>query len=157
MKNQYFGDFYDYYKYGLLRQLSSHGQLSTAICWMLTKDDSRRDGHRIDYLNDPESWRKFDPAVFNQLRLQVLERKVRNVEGIQNSGLLPNSSFYSDSLTDDPNERREYFNGFLDFARGAGLVFFDPDNGIEINSVKYGKRHSSKYIYWTEIEVTVQT
>ena len=152
MKNQYFGDIYDYLKYSLLRRLAGQGKIPTAICWMLTEDDGRPDGRRIDYLNEPERWRKFDPAVFKYLQRQVLEHKARNVQGIQDSGLLPNARFYSDLLTDGPIERREYFDGFLGFARGSTLAFFDPDNGIEIKSVKHGKRHSSKYLYWTEIE-----
>jgi hypothetical protein len=44
MKNQYFGDINDYHKYGLLRQLGKGGQLTTAVCWMLTPDDGRSDG-----------------------------------------------------------------------------------------------------------------
>ena len=42
MKNQYFGDMYDYIKYGLLRQLSGCGKVSLAVCWMLTENDDRR-------------------------------------------------------------------------------------------------------------------
>jgi hypothetical protein len=31
------------------------------------------------------------------------------------------------------------------------LIFFDPDNGIEVKSVPKGRKRSSKYIYWDEI------
>lgn len=152
MKNQYFGDIYDYLKYGLLRQLSCYGQVSTAICWMLTEDDGRRDGHRIDYLYQPEKWSKFDPALFKHLRRQILERKLRNVRAIEERHLLPNSRFYSDGLTDDPTERHRYFEKFLEFARVAALVFFDPDTGVEVKSVKYGRKGSSRYLFWDEVE-----
>ena len=40
----------------------------------------------------------------------------------------------------------------MDIAQGCELVFFDPDNGIEVDSTKYGRRNSSKYLYWHEIE-----
>ena len=43
MKHQYFGDIYDYLKYSLLRQLSPDGEISTVVCWLLTKDDERGD------------------------------------------------------------------------------------------------------------------
>ena len=88
MKNQYFGDIHDYIKYGLLRQLSGHGKLSTAVCWMLTQNDERQDGRRIAYLREPESWRGFDPPLFDCLRSAVLDRNLRDVEILENSGLL---------------------------------------------------------------------
>jgi len=62
MKNQYFGDINDYGKYGLLRILAGFGELKIAVCWMLTPDDGRRDGRLIQYLKQPEKWRKYDPS-----------------------------------------------------------------------------------------------
>ena len=32
------------------------------------------------------------------------------------------------------------------------LVFLDPDNGIEIKSKPYGRKDSSKFLYWHEIK-----
>lgn len=152
MKNQYFGDIYDYIKYGLLRQLSSYGKLSTVVCWMLTQNNKRRDGHRTAYLRAPGSWRRFDPPVFDCLRTAVFDRKERNVRAIEKSGLLPECRFYSKLLTDGFAERRKYFDAFLDSARGKELVFFDPDNGLAVKSVKYGQKGSSRYIFWHEIK-----
>jgi hypothetical protein len=154
MKNQYFGDIYDYVKYGLLRQLSCHGTLSTAVCWMLTQNNERQDGHRVDYLREPEKWRRFDSPLFDCLRMAVLDRKVRNVDVIENSGLLSNSRFYSKLLTDSFTERSNYFDEFRNFAQGAELVFFDPDNGLEVRSVKRGKKGSSRYLFWEEMAGT---
>ena len=71
MKNQYLGDVYDYIKYGLLRQLNCRGRVSAVVCWMLTENDDRRDGNRVNYLKEPEAWRAFDPPVFDRLRQQV--------------------------------------------------------------------------------------
>ncbi|CAA9432540.1 MAG: hypothetical protein AVDCRST_MAG37-733 [uncultured Rubrobacteraceae bacterium] len=51
MKNQYFGDVSDYRKYGLLRVLSSEGEISTGVCWMLTPSDGRTDGRKLEYLD----------------------------------------------------------------------------------------------------------
>jgi len=31
------------------------------------------------------------------------------------------------------------------------VVFFDPDNGLEVPSVPYGARASPKYLYWREL------
>ncbi len=151
MKNQYFGDIYDYIKYGLLRQLSCYGKVSTAVCWMLTKNDDKRDGHRVNYLQQPAAWRGFDPPMFDCLRTAVLDRKERDVGVVEKSGLLPNTTFYSHLVTDAPDERCRYFDGFLEFAHGRELIFFDPDNGLEIKSVKYGRKGASRYLFLREV------
>ena len=151
MKNQYFGDIYDYIKYGLLRQLNCYGKVSTAVCWMLTQNDEKRDGHRVDYLREPGRWRCFDPTVFDCLRSAVLDLKERNVRVVEKSGLLPNTTFYSHLLTDGSDERRRYFDEFFKLSRGRQLVFFDPDNGLEIKSVKYGRKGASRYLFLREV------
>ena len=151
MKNQYFGDIYDYIKYGLIRELSRQGKVSTAICWMLTPNDERRDGHRVSYLGDPERWRRYDPAVFDSLHSAVLELGERNIGVLENSGLLPNATFYSHLLTDRSDERRRYFDEFLRLSHGKELVFFDPDNGLEVKSVKYGQKGASRYLFLREV------
>lgn len=35
---------------------------------------------------------------------------------------------------------------------GCDLLFFDPNNGIEIPSRAMGQKDSSKYIYWQELK-----
>ena len=151
MKNQYFGDIYDYIKYGLLRQLSCCGNVSTSVCWMLTENVDRRDGRRVNYLQEPEAWRTFDPPVFDCLRTAVLDRQERNIRAVEDSGLLPNTSFYSRLLTDGSDERRRYFDSFLESSQGKELVFFDPDNGLEIKSVEYGRKGASRYLFLREV------
>jgi len=152
MKNQYFGDINDYKKYGLLRLLNGCKQIRTAVCWMLTPNDSRPDGHRIDYLRQPEKWGGFDPVVYQFLREQVIERQIRNVNTLESSNILPTCRFYSGVIQDSPSSRREYLQRFLEFAHGTGLAFFDPDNGMEVKSVPFDRKYSSKYLYWTEVE-----
>ena len=151
MKNQYFGDFHDYIKYGLLRQLILDGTITTTVCWMLTENDDKKDGHRINYLKEPTVWRDFDPVLFDCLRDAVLENNTRDLMIVEESGILPNTDFYSNALTDSSEERYKYFDGLMDFALGRPLVFFDPDNGLEVKSVKYGQKGASRYLYLHEI------
>ena len=80
MKNQYFGDVNDYRKYGLLRLLAGQAGLSVAVCWMLTPDDGRNDGRFTEYLQQPERWRAYDPALFDTLREMVARREVARQE-----------------------------------------------------------------------------
>ncbi|HUS69153.1 MAG TPA: hypothetical protein VM075_00055 [Anaerolineae bacterium] len=152
MKNQYFGDINDYRKYGLLRALTGHGQINTAVCWMLTPDDGRMDGSRTTYLSRPAEWRYRDPQLFDHLELVVLRSGVRNVVEIETSGILASCTFISDMVPDDGVARGLYFQRAMDLARGCDLVFFDPDNGIEVKSKPYGRKDSSKYLYWHEID-----
>ena len=154
MKNQYFGDINDYKKYSLLRLLSGNGQIETVVCWILTEDDSGSDGKHIRYLERPEIWRSYDPIVYEHLRKHVIDNGIRNVDIIERANVLPNCRFYKELIQDDMNSRDEYFDKFLKFAEGADLVFFDPDNGFEVKSVPRGKKKSSKYIYWNEVEAS---
>jgi hypothetical protein len=151
LKNQYFGDVNDYRKYGLLRALTN-GELKTAVCWMLTPDDGHGDGGFIDYLEQPEKWCHFDPPLFHHLEQTVLHGGVRSVCQIENSDLLASCCFLSKFVPDDRGARADYHKRAMESARGCDLVFFDPDNGIEVKSKPYGRKGSSKYVYWHEIE-----
>jgi len=152
MKNQYFGDINDYKKYSLLRNLGDKGKISTVICWLLTLNDLKPDGHRIHYLKEPERWRQFDPAVYDFLYKQVIEHRIRRVDSLESNNILPNCRFYSEIVKDNPDSREEYLQRFLEHSHGADLIFFDPDNGIEVKSVPFGRKNSSKYLYWAEVE-----
>ena len=152
MKNQYFGDINDYRKYGLLRILISGGEIRTGVCWMLTPDDGLGDGSRIGYLSQPEEWRDLDPQLFDHLEEVVLHRGLRDVAQIENSNILPWCSFFSELVPDDREARAFYHKGAMDSAQGCDLAFFDPDNGIEVQSKPCGRKGSCKYLYWREIE-----
>lgn len=154
MKNQYFGDINDYKKYSLLRLLGGNGQIETVVCWGLTEDDTGTDGRRINYLEKPETWQKYDPIVYQHLREHVHDKGIRDVDVIERGNILNNCRFYSEIISDDSRSRDQYFDKFFEFAEGADLVFFDPDNGLEVKSVPRGNKKSSKYIYWTEVEAS---
>jgi hypothetical protein len=156
MKNKFVGDINDYHKYGLIRMLTENPVVPTTVCWMLTPDDSKTDGGKLDYLLKPNIWRKYDPVFFDVLRDMVIMQEQRSVQIIENSGLLPACVFFSQYLKSDKQAEREaYFREFdlyLENAEKAGreskLVFFDPDNGIESPKAKPNKKI---YIYWEEI------
>jgi len=151
MKNQYFGDVNDYLKYGLLRCFSEAG-LRIGVCWMLTPDDGRSDGGKIGYLSKPERWRCYDPTLFDSLS-KAVRKNNRLVRYIQNSALLPNASFFNSPVPDDQGARKRWLNRSLRTLGDADLLFFDPDNGIEIKSTSCGRRDSCKFLFWDEIQI----
>ena len=150
MKNQYFADINDYRKYGLLRTLAGD-LLRTTICWMLTPDDQRTDGLLISYLEDPAQWRHFDPELFDTLKSCILQPNDRSVDLAESNHIISGVNYYSKILPRPKNERQQYFNELWEVAAGQDLMFFDPDNGIEVKSVPPGTKRSNKYVYWNEL------
>jgi len=146
MKNQYFGDVNDYKKYGLLRILSGNSSIRTGICWMLTEDNDLNDGKFTDYLQKPQKWKAFDPILYESLNECLSNIESRNVSWAEIQNLVPSAKFFSKILTDNALERQPYFQQFLSIAKGCELIFFDPDNGLEVKSVSYGNKDSCKYL-----------
>ena len=134
MKNQYVADINDYKKYLLIDDLS-HYYNSIDVCWMLTADDKRKDGRKVSYLFNES--KRCDKEIYDYLRDLVL-RGIRNIEVIEQGCILPVRKYYKQlddiNLEDMPE-----------------LLFLDPDNGIEVNSVSYGKSGSDRYVYFRDM------
>src|SRR5712692_8440713 len=130
MKNQYFGDKRDYFKYGLLEALAtsvdSIDQLSCV--WMLTPPVANNDGRKA-FVPHPE-----------------LTRLTAFVQSCQANGIADvaemkryfgDQAFRFFSYGDGadcyftPMNRSDYFRDIPDLALRKSLVFFDPDNGLE--------------------------
>jgi hypothetical protein len=157
MKNQYFADINDYRKLGLLRTLSGLGEIRTAVCWMLTSNDARSDGRFTRYLEQPERWRACDPPLFDSLAACLAEPGKRAVTWAADHELLPAACYFADVLEDGLTARRQYFDRFEALSAGSELVFFDPDNGLEVKSVRAGGKNYSKYLAWPELERPYQS
>jgi hypothetical protein len=150
MKNQYIGDINDFHKYALLRSLGGAMEGRVRICWMLTAPDDRSDGLRLGYLDDPPQFRAFDTTLFDVLK-RLVSNDERSIETLEASLILSGASFHSQILTDDREARESYFASLQTTLEPNELVFFDPDNGMEVPSVRKGTRKSAKYIYWEEL------
>lgn len=150
MKNQYVADINDYRKYGLIRMLSDGGKIRTGVCWMLTPNDNRTDGKFTQYIYAPEIWKKYDSNLFDSLKNSLLNGD-RNVQYIEDTDIIPNAIYHNDILSDNTKERSGYFAKMQDRLKSADLIFFDPDNGIEVKSRPYGRKNSSKFLYWDEL------
>jgi hypothetical protein len=164
MKNQFFGDVNDFRKYGLLRVLTgctdskndyNNVELTLAVCWMLTTNDDSSHGGKTSYLSIqiPNIYSNLDYYLFNYfVELDIANGKNRNVKHAQNDRCLPmRSLFYSQHIFSERRERTEYFNNFLNQAKEFDILFYDPDNGMNVKSHRYGTKHSNKFLYWCEL------
>lgn len=148
--NQYVGDINDYRKYALLRALSAGGLNRVAVCWMLTLDDGGADGGKLAYLNQPDGHRRFDPELFDTLAHAASEPDRRRLQNIEDSGTIANALYYNETLPGDVPGRAAFMERCGSEFRDAELVFFDPDNGLEVSLPK-GRKNSSKYLYLDEV------
>lgn len=151
MKDQYFGDVNDFRKYGLLRALVLPDRLRLGVCWMLTEPDGKTDGNFLAYLSKPKTYRHSDPELFDWLKYRIDVARDRRTACIEKSDLLGSASFQPSILTDGGSERSKYFSECATRFAGRDLIFFDPDNGLEVRSALRGCKDSRKYLYWDEV------
>jgi hypothetical protein len=155
VKEQYVGDVNDYRKYALLRLLGRSG-LRLGVCWMLTPPDGRSDGNKLGYLDQP-AYERHDPELFALLRRVKDAADARRLMLIEGSGILPETIFVNTIVPDTLFERQMWFGQASKILAETDLVFFDPDNGIEIKTVAIGRRNSSKYVYRDELAATYRS
>lgn len=150
MKNQYVGDVNDFAKYQLLRVAEAHFA-QILVAWMLTAEDGRSDGGHTSYLSNP-AHEATDPELFKALASLVADGR-RSVAAIETAGVLPGCTFHSELMPDGDRHRMRYFEALADQAGPDTLVFFDPDNGLEVPSVSMGARGAERYLYWNELKL----
>lgn len=152
MKEQYVGDVNDYRKYALLRLLGRSG-LKLGVCWMLTPDDGRTDGNKLRYL-DQATHQRHDPELFALLRRVKDEPDARRLILIESSDLLHNAVFDNSIVDDQLAARQLWFRQAMHMLADCDLVFFDPDNGLDVVSKAKGTKNSSKFLYRDEVATT---
>ena len=151
MKIQYFGDVNDYRKFALLRLLASQARYKIGVCWMMTEPDERRDGNNRSYRERPDTWRGYDPELFDALKAIPCSPKEDDQQRVEKKGLIP-GAIYNENLTPDAlTERKKFHHDCMATLAAADIVFFDPDNGLEIRSRPKGRKGSNKFVYHDEI------
>ena len=148
MKDQYVGDVNDFAKYQLLRLCEPLFE-RLIVAWMLTETDGRGDGARIGYLQDPGRG-ELDIELFGALG-EIVSSGRRSVTAVEESGVLGEAEFHSGPMPAEREGRSAYFSALGELAGPGSLLFLDPDNGIEVASVAAGRRHSERYVYWSEL------
>ncbi len=156
MQDQYFGDVGDYAKYKLLRYIVKT-KLRLGVHWYLTPNrlGNASDGRHIQYLEQPDLYRKYDSELFDLLHDRVHDGR-RCVCEIESSGLVP-ASYWSVALNytcTNIAERRvlrqTWHENALKATKDAEVVFVDPDNGLEVQAGPHTLK-GPKYAYYDEL------
>jgi hypothetical protein len=134
VKNQYFGDKRDLFKFTLLETLVDEipGIEALTCVWLLTPPASNNDGNRHFRAQTAQS----ELGAFLKRCLDAGRRDVREFAQYM-AGRSANYVSYGDSpinyFTSD--SRSTYFDGIPANGLRRAVVFFDPDNGLEPRSV----------------------
>jgi hypothetical protein len=164
MQDRYVGDVGDFAKYGLLRRLagrSGERKIRLGILWCLFPDETHNnDGRHISYLGKPE-FEALDDVLLRALQ-EIVASGRRSISAVSSSGVFSDGTVFCDAATVAPHplrlsqsSRMQYRTEWLDRCFRAtekcDLVFFDPDNGVEVASVPKHHSNAGKYIYWDEL------
>jgi hypothetical protein len=162
MQYRYTGDIGDYGKYVLLKTLAG-SDLRLGVVWYLNPyEEGSADGKFIEYLSEAEeSWyRPADPRVFDALK-RIVGGDGRRVSSVRSEMILPiNTIFHESPLdyakfrlgVDRRRAREEWSLSAFNNAIEAKVVFFDPDNGLEVKSRGPYTKLGAKYTYEAEIQ-----
>lgn len=162
MQNKYAGDVGDFGKFGLLRHLSR--ERAIGVVWYLYSNEHNGDGGHVDYVND-QRYLICDPLLIRTLS-RVIECKPRSVNQLEQACLIEKAQYHSELLSyasfssraftrRGRSERLAHREAWLDRAietvRGCDIVFLDPDNGLEVQSIARHALKGPKYVFRDEV------
>ena len=169
MRNEFFGDVRDFYKYGILRTLQdaledwdASGERKILIVWMLSANGGKKNNKksRFVYLEDQYEcfYRDYDEDIYVFLRKNLKEEeKVPDVRLIEDSGIFNHKRvvFFREKVPTHgfaSGKRKEWQGKIIreiDRTK-AVLVFLDPDTGIRLHPRGY--KYPFKYASLEEIK-----
>jgi hypothetical protein len=174
MQNRFVGDIGDFGKYGLLNFICRNGEKSKerfrlGINWYLFQPDPNDREMRLDHGNfigylkpsriNEQKFRTCDPNLYCKLQT-IVDANIRKVSTIEKINILPSGTCFFSKLisynyTKDKENRLRYRDSWIDeslnMLSSCNLIFYDPDNGIEIESVKKHHKRAGKYVFYDEI------
>lgn len=153
MKNQYFGDIRDLFKYDLIQKIMEQCPTLRQFAFipMLTANDDRTDGNRR--VIDDKRMQGRPGSENNELKtflrkFDEVSSKERDFRVIQNyfTGTRIQTEIYDPTPRYFENrERKKYFSNIPGTILESALVFVDPDNGLQV------KTPSRKHILYSEV------
>lgn len=149
MKNQYFGDRRDLFKYDLLLDLvTAHGGGRLAFVPMLTPNDGSGEGQ---LKQADRRYRRGELFTFLKTCLNTQQRDIRKLRELMPRFGVEFLPFRDDEFF-DPASRLEYFNAVPSEHLRDSVVFIDPDIGLETGTHSYMRRRGlEKYLLYSEL------
>ncbi|MCC4771904.1 hypothetical protein FXV91_17565 [Methanosarcina sp. DH2] len=152
MKNQYFGDLRDLFKYDLILHILDRIDLQQlTFIPMLTKNDSLNEGNKRDFCNakscnSPGTGNGELVKFLEQYKdVTVDERSIGYIESHFNSAGHKISIYNGQKgLYFEQQVRKKYFSGIPDESLIKSLIFIDPDIGLEV------QRSREKHLLYSE-------
>lgn len=152
MKNQYFGDIRDLFKYDLITEIM-HG-INSLKCFMfipmLTKPDGKNDGNRRDFEKAKAGTNNLCLKKFLKTYGEDCDRELRDFKKIKQyfKSEQIELKIHKENSTEyfGNRNRKEYFKIEKRFLSGS-LIFIDPDNGLQIKNLE-----SNKHLLYSEVK-----
>ena len=138
MNKCYFGNFQDFCKYGLLRELAnwSDGDFNFRLCFgqMTTPDRAPASTHNWDYLENNGDLCSLDRELFERLRGWRMRGESAGESWMEISRqLFPEAVMHhDDEVPVDSQNRGEFFRHMADAFGGGDTVFLNPDYGLDL-------------------------
>ena len=149
MQDRYAGDVGDFGKFALLRAIESQG-LTVGVNWYLAKtlpSEIHDDGkYRI-----PTQYEKLDLGLSTALNQIFDLGEARSVQALENAHLLASVLFVNEAVPREIDLREAWHQKALTKLVDCDIVFLDPDNGLNVKSVKPGSPKSPKYVWLHEV------
>lgn len=150
MQERYLGDDKDYVKFALLRHLHRDLGVCLGMNWYLTDphvvgDATKKDGEQRHGLDD-NPWSNYDSDLCTRLCAfdQIARRQIAEVKNLEI--LPPGMRDFAEHVPLDG--RDAWFGRSQKDLAAADLVFLDPDNGFETQSMT--RRKAPKYALFSE-------
>ena len=129
MQNHFFGDIHDFYKYYFLREITK--DYSLGIHWCLNLNESKNNGNKK--LTDKELTK--DEKLY-KLLVQYRHKDVKYIKPY-----FPENTKYYDQKLENYYMDFIYEEKAIEELKSQDIIFFDPDNGIEVSSMKNNEKY----------------
>jgi hypothetical protein len=115
------------------------------------RGDGLAQGANRSFLNQPKVWGDYDRKLFGALKKVQAPPQLWDLQRIETERIVPGATFFNEFTPDALPGREGLHCACMAAFADRELVFFDPDNGLEVKSVAKGWNRSSKYVYESEI------
>lgn len=153
MKNQYFGDTRDLFKYDLILEILLKSNLRHfTFIPMLTKNETNTHGDRISYERAKAGTCRMVLRKFLEKCVRENRRNINELEGFFKNTFVGKFDImiYEKNGYFSHNSRATYFNQIKRTFLSKSVILVDPDIGFEVKSMR---GNEEKYVKYNEVKL----